>query len=143
VSIVVIVILLIVLIPVLWVGWAIFYVLVIQPYRKRTSYLVDYFGGREPGDGISVEYYEKGKELHFFSDRDEMTFYLPDEELWDRTMPDFFKGKRQIIQERLRREVPRKVAIKASSEYSGDRSILYVDNSKVGQEKVLKIGQAA
>ena len=142
-KIVLISILLIILIPVLWLGWVIFYVLVIAPYRKRTSYLVEYFGGREPGDDISVTYFEKGKELHFFSNRDEMTFHLPNEELWDKTMPDFFKGKHQLVQERIKRKLPRKVAGKPIAEYSGDRFILYVDTSKTGRDRVLRIGEAA
>jgi hypothetical protein len=120
-----------------------FYFEVIEPYRKRTGYLVHYFGGREPGDGISVSYYEGDKELHFFSDRDERIFYLPDEDLWNRSMPDFFKGKQALIRQRVERRIPRRVTVRFMNQYPGDRAILYVDNSKTGPEKVLTIGRAA
>jgi hypothetical protein len=120
-----------------------FYFEVIVPYRKRTGYLIRYFGGREPGDGISVAYYERDKELHFFSDRDERVFYVPDEELWDRTMPDFFKGKQASIVQRLKRRIPRHVSLQFFDNYPADRSILYVDQSQTGSEKVRNIGKAA
>jgi len=120
-----------------------FYFNVVEPYRKQRGYVVTYFGGREPGDGISVTYYERDKELHFFSDRDEKTFYIPSEDLWDRTMPEFFKGRRELIVQRLTRRIPKRVAVKAIDIYDGDRSILYVDQSKTGSAKVLNIGNAA
>ena len=125
----------------LWI--ARFYFNVVEPYRKQRGYIVTYFGGREPGDGISVTYYEGDKELHFFSDRDERTFYIPNEDLWDRTMPDFFKGRRDLIVQRLTRRIPKRVAVKVVNIYAGDRSILYIDQSKTGSEKVLNIGNAA
>jgi hypothetical protein len=117
-----------------------FYVEVIEPYRKRTGYLVRYFGGREPGDGISVSYYERDKELHFFSDRDERIFYVPDEKLWDQTMPDFFKGKQPSIVQRLKRRIPKRVSLRLVDTYPADRSIHYVDQSKPRLEKVRRIG---
>lgn len=120
-----------------------FYFEVIEPYRKRRGYLVQYFGGREPGDGISVTYYEGDKELHFFSDRDERTFYLPNEDLWNRSMPDFFKGKQASISARLRRRIPKRIDLTIINEYQGDRSILYVDQSKTTPDKVIEIGKAA
>ena len=102
------------------IGWAIFGVAIlvlvltfrfyfdrIEPWRKRTGFLVKYFGGREPADGISVSYFEADRELHFFSDRDQMTFQVPDEDLWDRTMPDCFRGKQSLVLARLQRSVPK------------------------------------
>ena len=120
-----------------------FYFYVIEPYRKRTGYLVTYFGGREPGDGMSVTYYELDKELHFFGDDEERVFCVPNEDLWDRTMPDFFKGKQASILQRLQRRLPRRVSLRLVDVYSGDRSILYVDQSKSGWEKVQHIGKEA
>jgi hypothetical protein len=119
-----------------------FYLDVIEPYRKRRGYLVGFFGGREPGDGISVTYYERDKELHFFSDRDEKVFYFPDEELWNRIMPDFFKGKHNFIQERLKRGIPKSVSLRLVNAYPGDRSILYVDQSQTGSAKAQHIDSA-
>lgn len=120
-----------------------FYFDVIEPYRKRTGYLVSYFGGREPGDGISVTYYEGDKELEFSSDRDERIFYVPDEQLWDQIMPDFFKGKQATIVQRLKRRIPKRVSLRIVDTYPGDRSILYVDESKTGPEKARRIGNTA
>ena len=120
-----------------------FYLDVIEPYRKRRGYLVRYFGGREPGDGISVTYYERDKELHFFSDRDERIFYVPDEELWERIMPDFFKGKQNSIQQRLKRRIPKRVSLRLVDTYPAGRSILYVDQSETGSAKAQNIGSAA
>jgi hypothetical protein len=120
-----------------------FYFEVIEPYRKRTGHLVNYFGGREPGDGISVTYYEGDKELHFFADDEEKTFYLPNEELWNRTMPDFFKGRQAIIRERLRKRIPRRVRIALVEQYREDHLTLCVDNSKSGPERVLTFGGPA
>ena len=120
-----------------------FYFDVIEPYRKRTGYLIRYFGGREPSDGMSLTYYERDKELHFFGDDDEKVFYVPNEELWDQTMPDFFKGKQASIVQRLKRHIPKRVSLRIVDTYSGDRSILYVDQSKTGSEKVRNIGKGA
>ena len=138
------------------IGWAIFGVAIlvlvltfrfyfdrIEPWRKRTGFLVQYFGGREPADGISVSYFEADKELHFFSDRDEMTFQVPDEDLWDRTMPDFFRGKQSLVLARLQHSVPKQTSIRLINEYAGDRSILYVDTSKAHGERTVSIGQKA
>jgi hypothetical protein len=120
-----------------------FYFEVVEPYRKRKGHVVSYFGGREPGDGISVTYYEGDKELHFFSDRDERIFYIPDEDLWDRTMPDFFRSRQSLIVQRLMPRIPKRVSVKFVNTYPADRSILYVDQSKTGPERVLNIGKTA
>ena len=120
-----------------------FYFDVIESYKKRTRYLVRYFGGREAGDGISVIYYERDKELHFFSDRDENMFYVPDERLWDQTMPDIFRGRQPLIARRIMRQIPKRVSVNFVATYPSDRSILYVDQSKTGSEKVLNIGSGA
>jgi hypothetical protein len=131
-----------ILAAVVFVLWraARFYVEVIEPYRKRTGYLTSYFGGREPRDGISVSYYERDKELHFFSDRDERIFYVPNERLWDQTMPDFFKGKQPLVVQRLKHRIPKRVSLRLVDTYPDDRSIHYVDQSKPRLEKVRRIG---
>ena len=116
---------------------------VIEPYRKRTSHLVRYFGGREPGDGMTVAYYERDKELHFFGDDEERIFYIPDEGLWNQTMPEFFKGRQALVVQRIRRRIPRRVALKFVDTYAAAGFILYVDQSKTGPEKAVHVGKAA
>jgi hypothetical protein len=118
--------------PVLWIGWAIFRVLVIEPYKKRTSYLVTRVGPREPGDGFCFTYYEKGKELSFFGQDPENTIYLPDEELWRNSMPDFFRDRYNVVVERLKRKLGRRSSLKIVDDYDKGCSILYVDYSKTG-----------
>lgn len=142
-NIITLVILLVILIPALWVGWAIFYVSVIELYRKRTSYLVSFHGPRERGDGFCFTYYEKGKELNFFGEDPENTIYLPDEELWRNTMPDFFKDRYNVIVERLKRTMGRRISLKIVDDYNEGCSILYVDYSKAGSERTINFGGAA
>ena len=139
-NIIVLVILIVIGIPVLWVAWAIFYVTVIVPYKKRTSYFVDRTGPRERGGGFHFSYYEKGKELMFFGDDPDETFYLPNEELWRSTMPDFFGDRYDVIMERLKRKMGRRISVKFVADYSEDCSILYVDYSKTGSERTIKFG---
>jgi hypothetical protein len=140
VNIIILVILFVIAIPVLWVGWAIFYVLVIAPYKKRTSYLVSRAGPREPGDGFWFTYYEKGKELNFFGEDPENTIYVPNEELWKNTMPDFFRDRYNVIIDRLKRKMGRRMSLKIVDDYNQGGSILYVDYSKTGSERTIKFG---
>jgi hypothetical protein len=137
-NIVVLVILLLIGIPVLWVAWAILYVLVIEPYKKKTSYLVSRQG--QPREGFCFSYYEKGRELYFFGEHPENTIYMPNEELWKKTMPDFFRERYNVVIERLKRKMGRRVSLKVVSEYNEDCSILYVDHSKTGSERTIKFG---
>ena len=139
-NIILLVIVLLIVIPVLWVAWAIFYVLVIVPYKKRSSYLVDRTGPRERGDGFYFNYYEKGKELLFFGEDPENTIYVPNEELWKNTMPGFFKDRYNVIIERLKRKMGRRFSLKVVGDYSEGCSILYVDHFKAGSERTIKFG---
>jgi hypothetical protein len=140
VNIVLLIILLLIAIPVLWVAWAIFYVSVIEPYKKRTSYLVSRVGPRERGDGFSFTYYEKGKELYFFGENPENTICLPNEELWKNTMPDFFRDRYNVVVPRLKRKMGRRFSLKIVDDYKEGCSILYVDESKTGDERTIKFG---
>lgn len=134
------VILIVIGIPVLWVAWALFDGFVIGALKKRYSYLVDRTGPIERGGGFYFSYYEKGKELKFFGDDPDETFYLPNEELWRSTMPEFFRDRYTIIMERLRRKMSRRMPLKFVADYTEDCSILYVDYSKTGSERVIKFG---
>lgn len=139
-NIVILVILLVVLIPLSWVGWAVFYVLLLEPYRKRYSYLVSRVGPREPGDGFKFTYYEKGQELNFFGEDPANTIYLPNEKLWKSTMPDFFRDRYDVIMERLKRKMGRGVSVRIVDDFNEDCSILYVDYSKTGSDRTIKFG---
>jgi len=106
---------------------------VIEPYRKRTGYLVN----TTSHGGFSVEYYEGDKELHFFSD--DCHFQIPNESLWDQTMPDFFKGRQPLIVKRLRYYLPSRYSFEFVDAYPEDHSVLYVDDSKSGGERAVQI----
>jgi len=141
INIILLVVLLIILIPVLWVVWAIFYVAAIEPFRKRYSYLVSCINPREPGDGFTFSYYEKDEELMFFGDDIENTIFMPDEELWKSTMPEFFRDRYHVIMERLRRKMGRRISVKIVDDYSKGCTILYCDHSKpFGGDRTIQFG---
>jgi len=139
-NIIVLVILIVIAIPVLWVAWAIFYVAVIQPYKKKHSYLVDRAGPRERGDGFCFTYYEKGKQLKFFGEDPENTIYVPNEELWKNTMPEFFRNRYSVVVDRLKRKKGRRFSLKIVDDYNDGATILYVDESKTGNERTIQFG---
>ena len=66
--------------------------------RRREGFYVTITGNADGGDVI---YFEEGKKLTFYFDRRTRTIFVPPTMKWEKEMPDWAKGRRPQIMERI------------------------------------------
>ena len=74
--------------------------------RQKEGYYVYTRGGAE--DGVVV-YDEGGKTLNLYFDRREDTIYVPSDAKWQELMPEWAKGKKVLIVDRVRSRIGRRL----------------------------------
>jgi hypothetical protein len=81
--------------------------------RKREGFYVNTKGNADGGDVI---YNEDGKSLTFYFDRGARTIHIPSNRKWEEAMPEWAKGRKVEILERVRKRMGNNWTFEDSSE---------------------------